>query len=102
MHIIDVQFSNFNFYILGNVSLGVAELHLSSQAGNTKRRSITVPLSSCLTGFGLVCFAKKIVSCHTADSKPVKQEVNGTVILPPLVFPESGIIVNPRMAKPAG
>ncbi len=29
----------------------------------------------------------EIVSCHTADSKPVKQEVNGTVILPPLVFP---------------
>jgi len=29
----------------------------------------------------------KIVSCHTAASKPVKQEVNGTVILPPLVFP---------------
>jgi hypothetical protein len=24
-----------------------------------------------------------------ADSKPVKQEVNGTVILPPLVFPGS-------------
>jgi len=29
----------------------------------------------------------KIVSCHTVDSKPVKQELNGTVILPPLVFP---------------
>jgi len=29
----------------------------------------------------------KIVSCHTADFKPVKQEVNGTVLLPPLVFP---------------
>jgi hypothetical protein len=29
----------------------------------------------------------KIVSCHAADSKPVKQEVNGTVILPPLAFP---------------
>jgi hypothetical protein len=29
----------------------------------------------------------KIVSCHTADAKPVKWEVNGTVILPPLVFP---------------
>ncbi len=28
-----------------------------------------------------------IVSCHTADSKPLKQEVNGTVILFPLVFP---------------
>ncbi len=29
----------------------------------------------------------KIVNCHTADSKPAKQEVNGTVILPTLVFP---------------
>jgi hypothetical protein len=29
----------------------------------------------------------KIVSRHTAYSKPVKQEVNGTMILPPLVFP---------------
>ncbi len=28
----------------------------------------------------------KILSCHTADSKLVKQEVNGIVILPPLVF----------------
>ena len=27
------------------------------------------------------------MSCHTADSKPYKQEVNGTMILPPLVFP---------------
>ncbi len=31
-------------------------------------------------------------SCHTADSKPVKQEVNSTVILPPLVFPGLSII----------
>jgi hypothetical protein len=29
-----------------------------------------------------------IVSCHTANSKPVKFEVNGKVTLPPLVFPE--------------
>jgi hypothetical protein len=35
---------------------------------------------------GLVCFAKKNVSSHSADSKQVKQEVNSTVILPPLVF----------------
>jgi len=38
----------------------------------------------------------KMVSCHTADSKPVKQGVNGTVILPPLVFPgyfQPGVIV---------
>jgi hypothetical protein len=34
----------------------------------------------------------KIVSCHTADSKPVKQEVNGTVILPTLVFPDKGSV----------
>jgi hypothetical protein len=27
-----------------------------------------------------------MVSCHTAEPKPVKQEVNGTVILPPLVL----------------
>jgi hypothetical protein len=31
----------------------------------------------------------KVVSCHVADSKPVKQEVNSTVILPPIVFPAS-------------
>jgi hypothetical protein len=37
-----------------------------------------------------VCFANKtkIFSCHTADSKPVKQEVYGTVTLSTLVFPE--------------
>ncbi len=57
--------------------------------GNTKGGSITVPLTSCLTGldYPVLQIKTKIVSCHTADSKPVKQEVNGTVILPPLVFP---------------
>ncbi len=55
--------------------------------GNTKGGSITVPLTSCLTGLDLsvLQIKIKIVGCHTADSKPVKQEVNGTVILPPLV-----------------
>jgi hypothetical protein len=33
----------------------------------------------------------KIARCHTADSKPVKPEVNGTVILHPLVFPVKAI-----------
>jgi hypothetical protein len=28
-----------------------------------------------------------IVSCHTADAKLVKQEVNSRVMLPTLVFP---------------
>ncbi len=40
------------------------------------------------------------MSCHTADSKPVKQEVNGTAILPPLVFPAPQILVpGDRLAK---
>jgi hypothetical protein len=52
--------------------------------GNTKGGSIAVLLTSCLT---VSQINTKIVSCHTADSKPVKQEVNCTVILPPLVFP---------------
>ncbi len=56
--------------------------------GNTKGGSITVPLTSCLTGLDLsvLQIKTKIVSRQTADSKPVKQEVNGTVIFPPLVF----------------
>ncbi len=63
----------------------------SLQSGNTKGGSITVPLTSCLTGLdqSVLQIKTKIVSCHTADSKLVKQEVNGTVILPPLVFPAS-------------
>ncbi len=58
-------------------------------AGNTKGGSITVLLTSCLTGFdwSVLKIKTKIVISHTADSKQVKQEVNGTVILPPLVFP---------------
>ncbi len=56
------------------------------QPGNTKGGNITVPLTSCLTGLdeSVLQIKTKIVSCHTADSKPAKQEVNGTVILPPL------------------
>jgi hypothetical protein len=43
--------------------------------------------------FGLVFLQikTKIVSCRIAYSKPVKQEVNGTVTLPPLVFPGSDL-----------
>jgi hypothetical protein len=56
---------------------------------NTKGGSITVLLASCLTGlaYSVMQIKIKIVGSHTADSKPVKQEVKGTVILPPLVFP---------------
>jgi hypothetical protein len=53
-------------------------------------------LTSCLTGldYSVLQIKTKIVSTHTADSKPVKQEVNGTVILPPLVF--LGVIVTAK------
>ncbi len=59
--------------------------------GILKGESITVPLASCLTGLekSVLQIKIKIVSCDTADYKLVKQEVNGTVILPPLVFPAS-------------
>jgi hypothetical protein len=58
-------------------------------AGNTKGGSITVPLTSCLTGldYSVLQIKTKNVSSHTAASEPVKQEANGTVMLPPLVFP---------------
>jgi hypothetical protein len=62
--------------------------YLNTQPGNTKGGSITVLLTSCLTGLNLSVLQKKIASCHTADSKRAKHEVNGTVILPPLVFPD--------------
>ncbi len=59
------------------------------ESGNTKGGSTTVPLTSCLTGlvWSVLQIKTKIASCHTTDSKPFKQEVNGTVMLPPLVFP---------------
>jgi hypothetical protein len=62
-------------------------------AGNTKRGSIIVPLTSCLAGLeSAVCQLMTIFVfiCKTDYLKPVKQEVNRTVILPPLVFPGSG------------
>ncbi len=61
---------------------------VSPLTGNTKGGKYHCTIDLLLDWFGLVCFAneKKIVSCHTADSKPVKHEVNGTVILHPLVL----------------
>ncbi len=58
-------------------------------SGNTKGGSIPVPLTPCLTGLESAVWQLTIFDfiCKTDWSKPVKQEVNGTVILPPLVFP---------------
>jgi hypothetical protein len=46
-------------------------------------------LTTGLTGldWSVLQIKAKNVSCHIADSYPVKQEVNGTVIHSPLVFP---------------
>ncbi len=60
------------------------EMLARDKPGNTKGGRITVKLTSCLIGLdqSVLQIKTKIVSSHTADSKPVKQEVNGTVILP--------------------
>jgi hypothetical protein len=41
---------------------------VKKKAGNTKGGSITVPLTSCLTG-SVLQIKTKIVGCHTADTK---------------------------------
>ncbi len=63
-------------------------------ARNTKGGSITVPITSRLTGLdeSVLHIKTKIVSRHTAYSEPVKQEVNGTVILPPFSIPWSNFL----------
>jgi hypothetical protein len=64
------------------------------EVGNIKGGIITVPLTSCLTCLdkSVLQIKTKIFSCHTADPKPVKQEVNGRMILPPLVFPAGSFV----------
>jgi hypothetical protein len=85
--------------------------HPLDGARNAKGGCITVPLTSCLTDkdWSVLQIKTKIVSCHTADFKSVKQEVNGTVILPPLVFPGwcyqsqpyNGEVIASKMPVPA-
>ena len=78
----------FSLFLSLFLSLSLS-LSLSLTPGNTKGGSINVSCTSCLIDleYSVLQIKTKIVSCHTADSKPVKQEVNGTVILPRLVFP---------------
>ncbi len=66
--------------------------HSIVKARNTKGGTITVLLTSCLTGLdkSVLQIKTKIAISHTADSKPVKLEVNGIVVHPPLVFPGQG------------
>ncbi len=61
----------------------------SVYTGTTKGGSIIVPMTSCLTGLESAVWQLPIFVfiCKTDYSKSFKQEVNHTVILPPLVFP---------------
>jgi hypothetical protein len=56
------------------------------ESGNSEGESMTVPLTSCLTGLdkSVLQIKTKIVSCHTADSKQGGQWYSDTS---PLVFP---------------
>ncbi len=60
-----------------------------NQPGNTKGGSMTVPLISCLNGLESAVWQLTIfVFIWKTDlSKPVKQEVNSTVIFPPFSIP---------------
>ncbi len=111
-----LQSVTLNFFMQSVIRLGVTFLQLCSvslcsllwhlkrptdKPGNTKGGSITVQLTSCLTSLdqSVLQIKTKIVIHHTAISKPVKQEVNGTVMLPPLVYPaqEGYSTLNPMM-----
>jgi hypothetical protein len=88
-----VKLERTDMVVLLHITRGAMTIRVMTlRAGNTIGGSITVPLTSCLTGLDKSVFKikTKIVSCHTANSKPVKQEVNSTVILPPLEFPAKG------------
>jgi hypothetical protein len=84
-----LNMTNFHVEQSGFWSLRERSIFWCPTTGNTKGGSISVQLTSCLTGldYPVLQLKAKIVSCYTAYSKPVKQEVNGTVILPPFVFP---------------
>jgi hypothetical protein len=58
-------------------------------AGNTKGGKYCCTIDQCLTGLESAVWQLTIFVfiCKTDESKPVKQEVNDTAILPPLVFP---------------
>jgi hypothetical protein len=56
--------------IIKLLTAGICKRASLVRAGNTKEGSITVPLTSCLTGleFGLVCFANKNKNCQLSYS----------------------------------
>ena len=66
-------------------------LDLNPQPGNTNGGSITVPFIDLLFDwFGISCMTTDNF-CFYLQNRLIQttQEVNGTVILPPLVFPAS-------------
>jgi hypothetical protein len=78
------KFFFFSSFFLIYFDIFSPPVSVAAKPGNTKGGSITVSLTSVLIGLdkSVLQIKTKIVS-HTADCKPVKQEVDGTVILPP-------------------
>ncbi len=74
---------------------------LVAAAVKTKGGSITLLLTSCLTGLELAVWQLTIFVfvCKRDKSKQVKQEVNCTVILPPLVFPGCLVAQGAKVSK---
>jgi len=75
--------------------LGISQRHVSQiqkmfqlQPGNTKGGRMAVPLTSFFDWFGISSMTTDNLCFYLQNRpKPVKQEVNCTVILPPLAFP---------------
>jgi hypothetical protein len=63
------------------------------QTGNTKGGKYHFTSDLLFDWFVISCVTTDnfVFICKTDSSKPVKQEVNGTVILPPLVFPDPAV-----------
>ncbi len=72
-------------YMLSFAKVSLALLTSCHLPGNTKGGKFHCIVDLLFDWFGFVVLQikTKMVSCHTANSKPVKQEVNGTVILRP-------------------
>ncbi len=85
--------------MLKGITVQLTSCFTGLDSGNANGGSIPVKLTSCLIGLDepVLQIKTKIVSKHTADSKSVKQEVNCTVILPPLLFHAEFLVTESRV-----
>jgi hypothetical protein len=83
----NLQHVSFKKCLSAKSSLGQKSKSLSREYLSGKYHCTIDPL---FDWFGFVCLRTDFF-CITDDSKPVKREVNGTMILPHLVFPALSI-----------